>query len=295
MAEAESPFDMPGNLGGFLNIHHGDWPAYPPHRTSGNWFEILFQLSGFPVGTRFFDIDDIDQALLFRAGVKCGRAEDPFDKSNIHLAAWHPDLSILQQQGYVSGIVPITERCWHERGWQRFTDKGPIGFTTPAGFERAAAPDFDIYEDDSAFASFVMTEAGYVVVTDSGRSHVATTLLGKKAKLLERQSTKVQRIFELGYYDTCIREACVELEDRIRKLTGSEACGDRLTDAYIGLLRDRKEFLKSAVRTFRQELRMVFKLVRNVYMHSLACADEAAALVVLERIRQFDDIIPRIA
>lgn len=286
-------FDLPGNLGpirgNLLALHHADWPAYP---AGEDWFEALFQFCAFPGGVRFSQIDDIDRSILFRAEVKCGTADDPFDPKNFHLAAWHDDLTELHRRHYVSGIALVTERRWHQLRWQELTKDGPLARITPEGPVPIPTPNWDNYDNDDEFPDLVRTERGHITVTDLGRLFIRGALRERKAEILEAHSEKIRRIFELGFYDTCIREACVTLEDRIKDATKCESWGDRLTEAYIDLLRSRKEILESAVRTFRQELRSVFKLIRNDFMHNLSTADEGTALVILARISRLSSLLP---
>lgn len=69
-----------------------------------------------------------------------------------------------------------------------------------------------------------------------------------------------------------IREACVQLEDEI----SSKLWGDRLVEEFISKVRAEERSLESHLRTLRQELRIVFKFIRNDFMHNLREADEAA-------------------
>ena len=76
----------------------------------------------------------------------------------------------------------------------------------------------------------------------------------------------------------------MQLEHEIKLQIKSDAWGDRLIDEFVRYLPEKRQLLESTVRTFRQELRSVFKLIRNEYMHNLSEADETSALVILLRI-----------
>ena len=76
----------------------------------------------------------------------------------------------------------------------------------------------------------------------------------------------------------------VQLEHEIKVYTGSEAWGDRLTEVFEDQVRGEQTYLESQVRVIRQELRSVFKFIRNEFMHNLLEADEASAYAILFRI-----------
>ena len=278
----------PGNLGpsrgSLLTVHHGDWPAYPE---GNDHFEALFQFTAFPAGTSFIAVDDMDRALLFIADVKCGTPSEPRNPKNFHLAAWHEDLAELQRRGFIEGIKPVTERQWFKNRWDKLRSlapeglfrKGQNGELTPI-----EEPKLDDYDDDEEWKPLVATPTDRIQVTTAGRAFVHSSLSGKPIDIAACISEKVQHLFVMKYFDTCIREACVQLECEIKTAVGSEMWGDKLTETFIQHLRGKNDFLESVVRTFRQELRSVFKMIRNDFMHNLSEADETTALVILTRI-----------
>lgn len=290
MRKEKDIFDHPGNLGpvrgSLLAIHHGDWPAYPEGE---NFSEALLQFTAFPPGTKFIVIDDIDCALLFIADVKCAIPEKPFDTRNFHIAAWHEDLAELQRRGFIEGIKPITERQWHKRRWDALLSDVPegssLGFKDASGnFVPLKPPSFEDYEDNEDWTPFVCSPDRRIKVTKSGRDSVYATIKSQGLDITYSISAKVGKLYELGFFDTCIREACVQLEHEIKVQIRSESWGDRLTEAFINYIQEQERFLESGIRTFRQELRSVFKMIRNDYMHNLSEVDETSALVVLLRI-----------
>jgi hypothetical protein len=282
--------EYPGNLGpvrgSLLTIHHADWPAYPEGE---DFTQALFQFTAFPPDTKFIVVDDIDQALLFIADVACGHPSDPFDARNFHIAAWHEDLAELQRRSFIKGIRPITEQQWKKKQWGEFRSAIPqgaqLGFKdTNGNFVPIQEPCFDGYEDEEDWTPLVSAPEGRIHVTKSGRDFVNATLRSRSLDINSTISERVHRLFELQFFDTCIREACVQLEHEIKAVIGSDAWGDRLTESFIQHLRSQKQFLESGIRTFRQELRSIFKLIRNDYMHNLSDADETSALAILARI-----------
>ncbi len=248
----------------------------------------------FPVhcvsfGTEFTVIDDIDKSLLFLAAVKGGNPDEPFDPRNFHVAAWHEDLTELENKKFIDGIETGTERQWHQVRWKEFYSTIPggakIGFKDKQGkFVPINEPSFDVYEDDEEWKPFVVAPSGRIRVTNLGRNFVHTAIESQHPNIASSISEKIRRLFELEFFDTCIREACVQLEHEIKIQIKSDAWGDRLIDEFIRYLQDQRQFLESTVRTLRQELRSIFKLIRNDYMHNLLEADKTTALVILFRI-----------
>jgi len=289
--------EHPGNLGPtrgrIWTGHHGDWPAYP----QGDDFRLaLLQLTVFPQGTEFIVADDIDQALLLAADVPGGKTDDPFDSRNFHIAVWHEDLRELDKRGLIDGVEAVSERQWQQEQWKKLRalvpDGGQIGIQGKDGsFIPITEPNFDEYEDDIEWGDFVISRGGRVRIADSGRRFLLSELRSEDLSLRSEIGDRVAHLFEIGYYDTCIREACVQLEHEIKIYTGSEAWGNQLVEVFVEKIRAEKNFLESFVRTFRQELRTVFKFIRNEFMHNLLQADEVSAHAVLFRIARVRSVL----
>jgi hypothetical protein len=279
--------------GTLLTVLHADWPAYPE---GDDFLEGLFQLSAFPAATSFVAIDDIDRALLLAADVKGANFENPFAAKNFHIAIWHQDAAELQRRGFIEGIEQGTEQKWFENQWKEFQSKIPagqsVGMRGPAGeFIPIKGPKLGQYDDDPDSMPFVVVPSGRIAVTAAGREFVRSTIRAQSLDIATHISSKAHKLFELGFFDTCVRDACVQLEDQIKKQIGSQAYGDKLLDAFAEHLRAKKQMLESDFRTFHQELRAVFKWIRNYYMHNLSEVDEASALVILVRISRVYSIV----
>jgi hypothetical protein len=280
--------DHPGNLGpargSLVTVLHADWPAYPYDSS----LEALFQLAAFPTGTKFLVIDDIDRALLLLANIRGADLQKPFGKENFHVAVWHEDLAELSRQGFVEGVKPMTEQEWREfrrKELQIKVERRPIGFSDGTGnFIPISGPSPGQYEDDPDWMPFIGAPDGRILVTTKGREFVRASLKLQHFDIGLSISNKVQKLFELQFFDTCVREACVQLEYEIKQHLRSEAYGERLTTAFTKALREQQLLLESAVRTLGQEVRSVFKLIRNNFMHNLTEVDDIGALVILIRI-----------
>jgi hypothetical protein len=281
-------FDHPGNLGAtrgtLFTVHHADWPAYP----QGEDFRMpLLQLTGFPINTEFLTVDHIDQSTLFAACVRGARLDEPFATRNFHVAVWYEDLIALDKKGFIEGVLRVNEREWEERQWQRLTKSAPpgahLGYFANGEFV-AINPNFKSDDDDPQYGELVMCRNNRIAVTAAGRDFISAELEGVKDEIMTTLGDRVADLFESQYYDTSIREACVQLEHEIRMYTGTDAFGDSLVERFIDQARSERRFLESYLRSFRQELRTVFRFIRNDFMHNLREADSAATLAVLFRV-----------
>jgi hypothetical protein len=253
-------------------------------------------LTAFPARTEFIVVDDIDRSLLLIANVRCGVPSKPFDPRNFHIAVWYEDLIELENRGFVTGIEGVTERKWRQRKWSDVRSRVPpgteIGHLDANGqFTPLKEPSLENYEDDVGWAPFVVSAEGRITVTEQGRRFLLTELRAENVEFSTAISPRVARLFELGFFDACIREACVHLEHEIKVRITSDEWGDKLTESFINALRTKKQFLESYVRTLRQELRTVFKLIRNDYMHNLLDADEVTAYTILVRIARIRSML----
>lgn len=289
--------DHPGNLGAvrgtLLTVHHADWPAYP----QGEDFRAtLLQLTAFPVDTAFKAMDHIDRSALLIACVRGARVQDPFSTNNFHIAAWYNDLIELDKRGFIEGIVRVSERQWHEAFWRKLLSEIPagaqLGYTGSDGiYRRLDPPDFESYSNDPEYYEFVLCRDDKVTVTGEGRTFVQQELGELKAGIVASVGDRVCELFERAYYDTCIREACVQLEHEIRGQTRSDAFGDKLVELFVETIRSEKRHLESHIRTVRQELRALFKFIRNEFMHNLLDADRAATLAILFRVARLRNLL----
>lgn len=281
--------DYPGNLGPtrgtLITVHHADWPAYPQGE---NFRTPLLQLTAFPAGTEFRVLDHVDQSTLFAACVQGAKLAQPFAARNFHVAIWYKDLIELNKRGFLEGVRRASEREWEQDRWQRLLARIPagaqMGYVVAGEFIRIETPDFEAYDDDSARGKFVLCPSDCITIRPAGRDFVLQELGAIQADIMAALDTRVVDLFERGYHDTCIREACVQLEHEIRLRTGAEAFGDRLVEVFVETVRAQQRYLESYVRSFRQELRAVFKFIRNDFMHNLRAADRAATLAMLFRI-----------
>lgn len=291
-------FEHPGNLGSvrgtLFTIHHGDWPAYPQ---GDDFYAPLIQLTAFPPGTDFILVDDMDQSFLLVADVEGRKLEDLYDERHFHIAVWYEDLLEMHRRGMIDGIGPTSERQWVEEYWKRMMEGIPDGAQPYYEYKGKRIPlpkpDFEQYKEEDGFPTHVVCVNRRLRITDSGRQTLLTELR-KEWTDLRGVGKRVAHLFELGYYDTAIREACVQLEDEIKKYLGSGKWGNALAEEFIVRVREGDSILESYLRTYRQELRTVFKFIRNDFMHNMRDTDEAAAYAMLFRIARTSSMLKEI-
>ena len=285
-------FEHPGNLGPargkILTNLHANWPAYPQ---GDDFFASLLQMTALPARTKFIVIDDIDLCLLLMADVSCAKPDKPFEHQNFHVAVWHDDLVEMNSRSLVDGIQPTTHRDWLQQRWNRMISQVPkgraLGFKDSGGkFVPLKKPKFDDYDydDDLDHAEVFVSHDDWIQVTDKGRDFLISIIKTTNINFGQDIGNRVAHLFVLGYYDTCIREACIQLEHEIRNFTGSVTRGDKLIEVFVRKISNERNYLESKIWTFQQELRSVFKFIRNEYMHNLLESDEASAYAILFRI-----------
>ncbi len=134
-------------------------------------------------------------------------------------------------------IEKASERRWRIERWkwarEGVPDDATLYFTTDDGaYVPIEQPDFGRFDDE--FEDFIVqSEHQRLRVTDIGRSFLLSALRASSLNLRDTLGDRVMRLFEIGFYDTAIREACVRLEHEIRVYTRSDAWGDRLTEEFV--------------------------------------------------------------
>jgi hypothetical protein len=139
----------------------------------------------------------------------------------------------------------------------------------------------DGYPPGGISSQFVLLEKDSLTLTKKGLEFIINEIASIDSDYCIKISPVVSRLFKEGLYDTAVREACVTLEQAIKNEIKSKMWGKRLTDNLLKSLRDEDRVLESSIRTYSQELRMVFKLVRNVFMHNIKKIDQDEARILL--------------
>jgi hypothetical protein len=298
--------DHPGYMSGIDGViaHHSNWPAYPFEGAEG----LMFRLAAFAPKTRFVVTDDNDRAVLFLADVEGTKLQKPMLELNFHVAGWHKDLLKLQRDGMILGVKPVSEDRWKVIQWKNlprafFKANGidpdnedkilskPLYFSVDGKIVPFYPPQDEADDDELPLLSWPEFAQNNIVVTEAGRKWIHDRLIKDWGDWEKHSSPKAIKLFELGFHDTSVREACVELEWLLKKALGTKAYGDKLVEMYVEKLASKKSIMESFRRTIRQDLRAVFKLIRNRFMHILADIDQTSALVNLIRIARIRSIL----
>lgn len=258
-----------------------DWPMYP---TGYGWELALEMLGSFPEGTDFREIDDVDRCKLLIAGtLKPG--QDPFDEQLFHVAAWHEDLVDLHDRELISGVTPMTEFEWDLRTQERLRD---AFVELPDGtrfWPHATPPKPDDYEDEDWSQPFATIDESGIRVTKAGYRALLGLSPETISELHPAISRRVEPLITIStdpnnrYFDTAVREATFILEVRLKEVTGTQKFGQELVTAFWEMA-TRQKNLHPAL---RQELRAIFKFVRNEYAHNLRSISSKQCCALLHR------------
>lgn len=285
--------DHPGFLGltshGVIAIH-ADWPMYPEEHGADL---ALVWLTAFPPSTQFKPIDDIDQCILFLADVKCSNRADPFDERNLHVAIWHEDLAELSQRGFVSGVNVVTERQWEVNKRENLPSDELFYKTDDGEYKQLTLSPLDDFDDEHP--SWPEFDPDGIKVTAIGlrQAHTILSSLEFEYGIL---GDRIERLYELSYFDTAVREACIQIEHNIRLGLGSDRWGDVLVDQLFTVLKESGSYRQSYLRVLRIHTKTVFKFIRNEFMHAFVAMDEAQCRALLFRLArakaELDKVMP---
>ena len=282
---------MPGNLGSvrgsILTVHHYDWPAYP---IGDDYFETLLSLSLFPAGTCFVEIDNGDETILFAAETANLVRTDLYDDRNFHICSWHSDLLEMKSLGLIEGVAEANEYEFKLDRWTKMVETaGTDKFYCEVKGEKIEVkppvPDED-WDADLDTRDFAIVPSSRVRVTDLGLDHVRERVGILQDTYAEEISAVVADLFRKGFFEPSVRQAVVTLEDAIKRHLVSDRFGEKLGKEFISYLRAESDILESSIRTYSQELRMVFKFIRNVFAHNILEVSQLDSAVLLLRIRR---------
>lgn len=274
-----SLFDYPGYLDwtsrGVLLIN-ADWPAYAVEHGSEY---ALVRLGQFPQATKFSLLSDIDQCFLFIVGDKPKKG-DPYSESNFHVALWHEDVGELVARGYATGASVIPYREWAKR---RAAELAGLYWERPDGtLAPVPVPDPDEFEDEEVMRIMVAEDG--LTLTDAGLKALEDLLANQRDGIDEELMRRARPAILARHYDTAVREVCIVLETAMRLSVGSNSFGARLVDEYFVKAIESGHFLSAQIKTFRIEVRTVFKFVRNEYMHNLKEISQTQCYAILTRV-----------
>ena len=273
--------EFPGYFGmttqGVIAIH-ADWPMYPEEH--GAELALLW-LTAFPPGTVFKLLDDIDRCALMIGEVKYSNRADPFDERNLHVAIWHEDLLELQERGFITGVSPVSERRYEDLKRSELPQETLYTKLSDGTFKEFSLPSLDDYDNyDLCCPDFARSG---VLVTVAGRFHIASIL----PEIFDDSDTLGQRIdklLELEFYDTAVREACVGFEHFLKTWLASDKWGNTLVEEFMLRLQEKGDLSNTLFRILRSQIRTIFKFIRNDFMHNFIEIDSTQCRSMLFRI-----------
>lgn len=281
--------NLPGNLGpvrgSLLTILHYNWPAYP---IGEDYFETLLSFSLFSAGTDFIEIDNGDGSILFAAQFNGLNDRNLYDDKNFHICAWHSDLLEMNNLDLIAGVKSANDFEVELDSWNKMVKR--IGadqlFSEVNGQMQKINPpsQCEDFDDEDDFRCFAIVPESTIRLTPKAFFHVREKVGELSCDFITEISPVVRSLYDLGHHEPAVRQAVVTLEDSIKRHLGSTRFGARLGEEFIQYLRNEATILESSIRSYSQELRMVFKFIRNVYAHNIVQVDETGALVLLLRI-----------
>jgi hypothetical protein len=281
--------NLPGNLGpargSFLTILHYNWPAYP---IGDGYIEPLLSFSLFPAGTDFIEIDNGDGSLLVAAKIKGLNDRNLYDDKNFHICAWHSDLLEMNDLDLIAGVKSANDFEIELDRWNKMVKK--IGtdqlFSEVNGQMQKINPPSrnEDLDDENDFRCLAIVPESTIRLDPKAFLYVRERVSELSCDFITDISPVVRSLYDSGHHEPAVRQAVVTLEDSIKGHLGSTRFGARLGEEFIQYLRNETNILESSIRSYSQELRMVYKFIRNVYAHNIVQIDETGALVLLLRI-----------
>lgn len=290
--------DLPGNLGSargsLLTVLHYDWPSYP---IGDGYFETLLSLSLFAEGTDFIEVDNGDGTILFAANTADLNMKDLYNDKNFHVCAWHSDLLEMKEAGLVDGIEAADSFEFEMDRWNKMVaEAGTDKFYYEVDGQRRYVPtpvrDEDFDEEDEP-KEFAVVPSLRIRLTQVAFAQVRKQVEMLPGDYIAGISPVVSSLYDQGHYEPAVRQAVVTLEDSIRKHLKSDRFGVKLGLEFIEYLRNEGQILESTIRSYSQELRMVFKFIRNLFAHNIVEVDQIGACVLLLRVYRVLNMLRR--
>lgn len=285
---------FPGSLwyDGIFAIH-ADWPTYPP---GIGWEVALRSLGQFPIGTCFYEIDDIDKCKLL-----CSKdpknLENKYDPKHFHIAVWHEDLIELKKRGLVEGVMDKTEYEFDLLKFEKIrTDlrlkedcdgnlimhfrDSETGEIQSATYDRPINEDPD---EEYQMRNWVVIE-NTIKLTSLCVDELIR--LSEKVRLPKQVDELISPFLTIERYDTAVREASLLVETTIKNFHHRpDLYGQKLIDYHVEqIVKHNDNFNSAAIKTYQIALRTIFKFIRNDYAHNFKVITRPQCNIILSRI-----------
>ncbi|MBN9096705.1 MAG: hypothetical protein J0I49_01100 [Pseudonocardia sp.] len=295
--------ELHGNLGwvssGAWEAIHSNWPAYPGDKS---WQLALLRFGDFPPETDFTCLSIIDQCALFVASVGI-KEPDPFSEKHMHVAVRLEELIELDDKDLVTGVEMDTslsldqmlmKRVLGPEEWEQFrSGRLVLSAKIEGELRRIPIPEgeepLEEWEEDQIDLTYRNPEQVAMYPGTLIRlTPAAVPEVERVARLaLEIPSSVENRVTPLlaaNLFDSAIRDLGAALEMRMRTFVGSDGYGLPLVEKYIKALLASGDYLPARVKSLRQELRAIFKFIRNEFAHQLVELDESRGYALISRL-----------
>jgi DNA-directed RNA polymerase subunit F len=91
-------------------------------------------------------------------------------------------------------------------------------------------------------------------------------------------------LLDAGLFDSAIRDLGAALETRMRVISGTDGYGANLAKQYVKALQDNRDGLPARLNSLLQELRSIFKFVRNEFAHQLIDLEPSRGYALVSRL-----------
>jgi hypothetical protein len=288
-----------------LEAIHADWPIYPPGH---GWQLGLRTLANYPFGTEFYEISDIDRCKLF-INFKPKKTMDLFAYKHYHCALWHEDLIELKNLGFIKGVRGVSEyeydlwkfnKLKNDLGNQlNVDDDGNIIFYFKDDKNKLIQsvykkPINDYDEEEFGIFEDCVIIPKCIKLTRKGMLELAK--LSQNYNLNHKLNEIVNPLIKIDRFDTAIREASLLIEFSIKRYHNIKLFGQKLIDFHIKkIIENNNNFYSSAIKSYRSELRTVFKFIRNDFAHNFKVISKEQCRVIIFRINdvynEFKEVI----
>lgn len=288
------------NYGNIIAIH-ADWPTYP---NGIGWELALLYLGNYAKETYFYEISEIDNCTLLLSQNPL-QLTNPYDSKYLHVAIWHCDLKQLSEKGLIEGVSIVNKyeyeyfkfasvkrrmmSTWPKKHMNQFPEDehGHIltGLNIGDHFieHKIIKPLPELYdEDELEYKDFVIIPEKFSI-SEAGWQMIRA--LSQHINLHSDIKELVDPLIFINRYDTAIREASLLVETSIKLFHKVNLFGVKLIDYHINdLIIHNDNFNSAALKCYRNELRTLFKFIRNDFAHNFHVLHEEQCRMILFRI-----------
>ncbi len=288
------------NYGNIIAIH-ADWPAYP---NGIGWELALLSLGNYAPKSCFYEISEIDRCTLFLSQ-NPSQLSNPYDSKYLHVAVWHCDLKELSVKGLVEGVAIVNKydyeyfkftvirrkmmSDWPKEYKDQFPEDGQGNILTKVNIGdelieyKITKPRPEQYnEDELEYRDFIIVSEKFTI-SEAGWRMIKE--LSQHVNLHPDIGQLVDSFVAINRFDTAVREASLLIETSIKLFHKVDFFGAKLIEHHINeLIIHNDNFESAALKCYRNELRTLFKYIRNDFAHNFHVLSEEQCRIILFRI-----------